>query len=314
VDFRQLANFVQIVDAGSLTRAANIIGVAQPALTFQIARLEEELQCQLLIRSTRGVHPTEAGMIFYREAHTIVRQLQKIPHTLRAALGDPAGEVTIGFPNSLAPFFSTAVVATVQKRYPRVKLNIFEGESVVQREQIVKNRVELALICEHVPNAELHHRPLFKQRLAMLCDGRNEKDKAGKPIDLAEAASRIVGLPTAGNPVRIAFDEATRRLGIRVDARLEFNAMRTLSDAVERGLGASINLWIPMQQSNDRPGVVFRPIVNPDIWLEISLCRSKVNQPSPPALMVEEIMAQVALERISRSDWVGAKSQQKTAG
>jgi LysR family transcriptional regulator, nitrogen assimilation regulatory protein len=308
VDIRQLANFVQIVDAGSLTRAATTIGVAQPALTFQIARLEEELGCQLLIRSTRGVHPTEPGTILYREAHTILRQLQRIPQTLRAALGDPRGEVAIGFPNSLAPFFSSEVAAAVQKRYPHVKLHIFEGESVVQREQIAKNRLELAFICEHHPAPELHHRLLFKQRLAMLCDGRNEKDKAGEPIELAEAANRVVGLPSAGNPVRTAFDAAVQLLGLKVEARLEFNAMRTLSDAVERGLGASINLWIPMQESRERPGVVCRPITNPEIWLDISLCRSKISQLSLPATMVEEIMAQVALDRVNRSDWPGAKS------
>lgn len=307
MDFRQLANFVQIVDAGSLTRAANVIGIAQPALTFQIARLEEELGCQLLIRSTRGVQPTEAGTILYREAQSIVRQMQKIPQTLRNTLTDPAGEVTIGFPNSLAPFFASPVVAAVQKRCPRVKLHIFEGESVVQHEHIVKNRVELAFICEHSPTPELHHRPLFKQRVAMLCDGRNDSDKADKPIDLAEAASRIVGLPSVGNPVRLAFDAAVQRLGLKVEARLEFNAMRTLTDAVERGLGASINLWIPMHNNRDRSGVVCRPITNPDIWLDISLCRSKVNQPSPPAIMVEEIMAKVALDRVSRADWPGAK-------
>jgi LysR family nitrogen assimilation transcriptional regulator len=273
-------------------------------LTFQIARLEEELGCTLLIRSTRGVAPTETGRILYREARTILRHLEQIPQAIRNATTDPSGDVTIGFPNSLAPFFSTSVLAAVQERFPRIKLHIFEGESIFQREQIVKNRIELALICEHVPTFELHHRPLFKQRLAMLCDGRNAGE-AGKPIDLAEAASRIVGLPTAGNPVRIAFDEAIRRLGITVDARLEFNGMRTLTDAVERGLGASINLWIP-QDVNEASNIVFRPIVNPDLWISISLCRSKSVQPSPVAMLVEEIMAEVALERINRSDWKGA--------
>jgi hypothetical protein len=83
--------------------------------------------------------------------------------------------------------------------------------------------------------------------------------------------------------------------------------MRTLTDAVERGLGASINLWIPMDTERYRPGIICRPIVNPDIWLDISLCRSKVNQPSPPAMIVEEVMAKVALDRVSHADWPGAK-------
>jgi LysR family nitrogen assimilation transcriptional regulator len=308
MDFRQLANFVQIVDLGSMTRAAGKIGVAQPALTFQIARLEMELDCRLLIRSRQGVRATEAGMVLYKEACSITRQLQQIPKTLRNSTTDPSGEVTIGYPNSLAAFFSTAVVAIVQQRYPRVKLNIVEAESVLQRENIMKNRVEVALICEHAPTPELHHRPLFKQRIALLCDSRSAKE-SGKPIDLADAASCIGGLPNTGNPVRIAFDEATRRLGLTVEARLEFNAMSTLTDAVARGYGASINLWMP-QEAKGSKDIVFRPIVNPDIWIEVSLCRSRTNQVSPIALLIEGIMEEVAMKRIGRADWHGAISNQ----
>jgi len=307
MDIRQLANFVRIVDVGSLTRAATVIGVAQPALTFQIAKLEKELGCQLLIRSTRGVHPTEAGALLYREAQAIMCGINQIPERIRQATSNPTGDVTIGFPNSLAPYFSTPVVAAVQKQFPRIKLHIFEGESTLQREHILKNRVELAIICEHTPTSELYHRFMFRQRLALLCDRRSAKDD-GKPIDLAEAATHIVGLPNAGNPVRIAFDEAIRRLGLSVDVRLEFNTIRTLTDAVERGFGASINLWLP-DTVTPSSGVVFRPIVNPELWIQVSLCRSKVNQPSPAARLVEEIMAEVTTSRIKQKNWFGAMLQ-----
>lgn len=309
MDFRQLSNFVQIVDSGSLTRAATAIGVAQPALTFQVAKLEEELNCQLLVRSTRGVLPTEAGRILYREAQTIVRQIRQLPRLLRFMEKDLAGEVTIGFPNSLGPLFSSAVVGAVQGRFPRVKLHVFEGESVVQRELIMKNRVELALICEHIPTNDLFHRPLFRQRIAFLCDGRNTSDQAGAPIELAEATKRIVALPNVGNPVRAAFDAACRTLDLSVDARIEFNALRTLVSAVEQGLGASINLWLPTHETVNGRSIISRPITNPEILVDISLCRSKLNQPSPVAMLVEEIMAQVVLERISRVNWPGAIAQ-----
>jgi LysR family nitrogen assimilation transcriptional regulator len=306
VNFRQLSNFVQIVDAGSLTRAARLIGIAQPALTFQIARLEEELGCQLLIRSTRGVHPTESGTVLYREAQTIMRHLQQLPQLVRNSANDPAGEVTVGFPNSLTPFFSAAVVEAVQSRLPRVKLHVFEGESVIQREQLVRNRVEVSMVCEHSPAEELHHRPLFKQCLAFFCDGRDGNDREGEPIELAEAARRICGLPIAGNPVRASFDDGVRRLGLSVNVRVEYNALRTLIGAVEKGLGPSINLWMPMQGLEEGRKIVARPIVNPELWLDVSLCRSKLHQPTPAVLLVEDIMAQVTMERVSRADWRGA--------
>ncbi len=66
MNFRRLKYFVKIVDIGSLTQAAEVLHIAQPALSQQVATLEGELKQQLLIRTKRGVMPTEAGNILMR--------------------------------------------------------------------------------------------------------------------------------------------------------------------------------------------------------------------------------------------------------
>ncbi|MBX9332182.1 LysR family transcriptional regulator, partial [Serratia marcescens] len=73
MNFRRLKYFVKIVDIGSLTQAAEVLHIAQPALSQQLATLEGELKQQLLIRTKRGVQPTEAGNILYAHAQTILR-------------------------------------------------------------------------------------------------------------------------------------------------------------------------------------------------------------------------------------------------
>jgi LysR family transcriptional regulator, nitrogen assimilation regulatory protein len=65
MNFRRLKYFVKIVDIGSLTQAAEVLHIAQPALSQQVATLEGELNQQLLIRTKRGVTPTDAGKILY---------------------------------------------------------------------------------------------------------------------------------------------------------------------------------------------------------------------------------------------------------
>ena len=74
MDSRRLRYFVQIVDSGSITRAAASSGVAQPALSQQLAILENELKVKLLERSVSGVTPTAAGRILYARAQAILRQ------------------------------------------------------------------------------------------------------------------------------------------------------------------------------------------------------------------------------------------------
>ena len=71
MELRQLRYFVAIVDHGSLSRAATVLHVAQPALTQQLRQLEEELGAQLLHRSAQGVLGTDAGEVFYEHAQAV---------------------------------------------------------------------------------------------------------------------------------------------------------------------------------------------------------------------------------------------------
>jgi DNA-binding transcriptional LysR family regulator len=89
MELRQLRYFVRIVDLGSLSKAAADLFVAQPALSKQIAALEAELKATLLVRSPRGVTPTEAGQAFYRQAQSVLRQLGRIPDEVRSVQDRP---------------------------------------------------------------------------------------------------------------------------------------------------------------------------------------------------------------------------------
>src|SRR5262249_42780904 len=103
MQFRQLRYFVKIVEAGSFSKAASIVHIAQPALSQQVAELEERLGVTLLQRSARGVRPTAAGEIFYKEASAILRQVDQLPGVVRSSTGEAEGVVNLGFVSSLAP-------------------------------------------------------------------------------------------------------------------------------------------------------------------------------------------------------------------
>jgi DNA-binding transcriptional LysR family regulator len=72
MNFKRLRYFAKVVDVGSLTQAADLLYVAQPALSQQIATLEAEVRQTLLVRTKRGVTPTEAGKTLYRHAQLIL--------------------------------------------------------------------------------------------------------------------------------------------------------------------------------------------------------------------------------------------------
>jgi DNA-binding transcriptional LysR family regulator len=100
VDLRQLRHLVAIIDAGSLSRAAALVHVAQPALSLQVAALEAELGTRLLDRSSAGVGPTPAGRRLYRHAQTILRQVDAARADVACAEAI-SGRVSVGLPTSL---------------------------------------------------------------------------------------------------------------------------------------------------------------------------------------------------------------------
>ena len=82
MELRQLRYFVAIVDHGSLSRAARVLHIAQPALTQQIRQLEDEMAAQLLHRSAQGVIATDAGKVFYEHALAILKHRKNIQRLL----------------------------------------------------------------------------------------------------------------------------------------------------------------------------------------------------------------------------------------
>ncbi|VFS24682.1 Cat operon transcriptional regulator [Yokenella regensburgei] len=89
MNLRRLKYFVKIVDIGSLTQAAEVLHIAQPALSQQVATLEGEMNQQLLIRTKRGVTPTDAGKILYTHARTILRQCEQAQLAVGKRWSDP---------------------------------------------------------------------------------------------------------------------------------------------------------------------------------------------------------------------------------
>jgi LysR family nitrogen assimilation transcriptional regulator len=102
MDLRQLGYFVGIVQAGSLSRAADQMHVAQSALSHHLASLETELARQLVTRSPKGILLTEAGAVLYRHAEAILRDVEFAKRDAASVLDVPSGRVSIGFPAAWA--------------------------------------------------------------------------------------------------------------------------------------------------------------------------------------------------------------------
>lgn len=114
MELRQLQYFVRIVDLGSVSKAA---------------ALEAELGSALLVRSTRGVTPTESGRAFYVQAQAVLRQVGRIPEEVQSATERPTGTVAVGMPFSTSCIVAPALVGAVRERLPGVKISVTQARA-----------------------------------------------------------------------------------------------------------------------------------------------------------------------------------------
>jgi|SRR5215217_2211309 len=132
---RQLEYFVATVDAGSITRAALDLRVAQPSLSVQLRTLEDELGGRLLERSARGVQPTAAGEAMLPAARAALAASGRAARAARAALGLQAGEVELGTVGSVALGLLPAAIRRWQAEQPDRTVRLSElrdGPALVQ--------------------------------------------------------------------------------------------------------------------------------------------------------------------------------------
>ncbi len=148
VNLRRLKYFVKIVDIGSLTQAADLLHIAQPALSQQLATLEGEVRQQLLVRTKRGVTPTEAGMVLYRHAQLILRQCDQArsDDMNAAARPCPAPSRSAWRPGTAASALALPLLRAVRARHPGVLLYLNETYGTTLTELIMNGRMDMAVL------------------------------------------------------------------------------------------------------------------------------------------------------------------------
>ncbi|VEB85372.1 nitrogen assimilation transcriptional regulator [Citrobacter koseri] len=167
MNFRRLKYFVKIVDIGSLTQAAEVLHIAQPALSQQVATLEGELDQQLLIRTKRGVTPTEAGKILYTHARTILRQCEQAQLAVNNVGQTLRGQVSIGLaPGTAASSVTMPLLQAVRAELPEVLVYLHENSGVVLNDKLLSGQLDMAVLYERSPGGR-YYQPAAAERRSL---------------------------------------------------------------------------------------------------------------------------------------------------
>ena len=300
MDLRQLRYFVGIVLAGSLSRAADQMHVAQSAISHHLASLESELGRRLVTRGPKGIALTEAGRVLYRHAEAILRHLEfakqdavNVPHA-------PAGRVSVGFPISLMALLGYELLVRMYSAYPRIVLHLTDANSSLLRERLVNGRLDVALLFTDQAERGLAVEPMVVEELFYIT-----RDPDTSPIQIADVARRPLLLAGPGSAIERTVQDAFKQRGLTARPISEIDTHITLRRAIASGIGNSILSWAALYEGEERTVLNYRRIAGATLMRPVSLCLSEIGQRSPAIEAVALTLKTLVRELIENGTWQG---------
>jgi len=235
MDLDQLRTLVAAAETGSLSRAASLRHLSQPALSLQLKALEEEAGVRLFHRSRRGVTPTRAGELLLEHARRVLRGVRLAEAELAEHRGLERGSLRLGATDAAATGILPEAFARYHRLYPGIEVAVEVAGTGELVEALRRGDLDLVLGTFPVGDASLESRVLLTEQLRLVLPGG--RSIRALPRLLAEIP--FIAYPRASTTRRLV-DAALSEAGWKVRPVMEIGRPRVMGRLVEAGLGASV--------------------------------------------------------------------------
>ncbi|MFZ6691335.1 LysR substrate-binding domain-containing protein [Undibacterium sp. SXout20W] len=308
MELRQLRYFVAIVDHGSLSRAAKVLHIVQPALTQQLQQLEEELGAILLHRSAQGMQATDAGKVFYEHALAILKQVTDAKSAVVQSTDKPTGTVALGIPQSASGALAFPLLTAVRAAYPDIVFQLTEELTGNLTEQLRSGRLNLAILFDDGQLNNFATTALVEEEMMYITRANSQFACKRKSISLEKALQVPLILPSIQHGVRPRIEQVVRTQGLRIDHVIDITSIAILKSALLADMGATILPVSPLLAEIERGEMIACPISDAQLSRTVSLCASKNIPLTNAAMAVEKLVLDVTRDLCISKKWLGTKN------
>jgi DNA-binding transcriptional LysR family regulator len=282
MELRQLRYLVALADEQHFTRAAAREHIAQPALSQQIRRLEQELGIALVERTTRRVTITEAGRTLVARARRILSEVDAANAEMQALAGVRTGRVTVGTMHTMGPVDVSLALAVFHERHPGVELTVREQSSGELAEMLRDDVLDLAFlsVTERMESHELGLHQLVSEELVVVLPAEHPLAGRGE-VRMADLEDEHFIGYREGARLRELLTFAARHAGFEAQVKLESNDSERIRRMVARQMGVAI---LPRSDA-ERPGaeVAVAALTDPALRRDITLAWREGRRLGPAA-------------------------------
>ncbi|SEC33863.1 LysR family transcriptional regulator [Terriglobus roseus] len=278
VENRHLRYFLEVAKTLHMTRAAEGLHIAQPALTQNMHQLEAELGVRLFDREGRRLSLTAAGLVFVEEARKSLRTFEGAQLAAQRAARGEGGEIAIGFQSTAGLAVIPKLLKELGNRYPEIKVVLKEMGSSAQKNALRQAEIDVGILYS-LPDREFAHHMLVPESLVVAIPEVHAL-AARESISMQDLRDEIFVLPAleSAELLRESVMAECADAGFKPYRIQDITTAQTALGLVSVGFGISI---LPASiRFLERPGVVIRPIRNSRLQAQLTLMWSPTH-PSP---------------------------------
>jgi DNA-binding transcriptional LysR family regulator len=293
---RDLHILFAVVECGSMTKAAKELSVSNPVVSKAIAGLEHTLGVRLLDRDVDGIHPTIHGRALLDRGLAAFDELRQAVKAIESLSDPTAGGVRVGSSVAIASGFIPAVIARLNRRFPRISVDLLAGEPSATYRALEERRVDLVILHMHAPLSRQHLQveSLYEDGYVIVAGAQSSWARRRR-IKLADLMNEPWALPPADSAVGSIFLQAFLARGFdypRLAVSVQTMPARAALAATGRFL--SIVPGSALKLSPGNPALKALPIELPTTRRPAGIVRFKNRTLSPAAQLFMECARDVA--------------------
>lgn len=239
MELTPLRYFRTLAQTRHMTRAADALGVTQPALSAMLKKLEKEVGTPLVLRTSRGIELTEAGKVFLVHADESLRAADQATTSVRQLLGLERGSIRLGGGATAITYLLPPVVSSLRRTYPGLRFYIREAGSSSVAQSVLSGELDLGIVTlplALVSGSELERVPMVTDELRLILPPRHRL--AGKEhFRWKDLDGETVVAFEAGSAVRDLIDRTASQAGIALNIVMELRSIDSIKQMVAAGIG-----------------------------------------------------------------------------
>ncbi len=288
MDLRALRYFVYVAEARSFSKAAVQLHVAQPALSRQIRKLEDELGIELVLRTRRQLELTDAGLLLLQRAHSLIRQVAQTADDVRAQGSRIRGTITLGVSPAISEVLGPLIVRQCAMQYPDLRLNFVEGFSSFIFKRLIDQELTLCLMHNPPRHQGIEIEPLLTEPMYLV----GPSAAAGKPAKAGMTLDRVpLILPNRTHSLRMLIERAVAEQGGRLDVAVQVDGYTTTKALIAAGLGYTILPYSAVHQEVEAGQLSAVRLRKPALSWTLSVAYRKDQRTARAVMALRDVIA-----------------------